>query len=264
MDRASVSGDRELLGGPRAVLEAVRAGRRTIHRLLVARQEPGEAVQALVAAAQARQIPIQACPREELDRRSRGQAHQGVLAEVGPFPYAEPDAMLTDLVTGPGAAFLLILDGIQDPQNLGAILRTAEAAGVQGVILPRDRAAAVSPAAARASAGASEHLLIARVTNLAGFLRRLQEHGLWIIGTDVADGQELFRADLTGPMALVVGGEGRGLRALTRQRCDTLVHIPSVGRVASLNASAAAAICLFEAVRQRALPGDPSRSRHDS
>jgi 23S rRNA (guanosine2251-2'-O)-methyltransferase len=235
----------EVLAGPRAVLEALRAGRRRVRRVLIAR---GAVPEELVALARARGIPVEVVPREVLDRGARGGTHQGVVAEAEGFAYAG----LEDVLTRGGAApLLMVLDGIQDPQNLGAILRTAEAAGAHGVIVPRDRAAGVTPAAVRASAGAAEHLPVVRVTNLATSLARLKDAGLWAVGADPAGGTELFRADLTGPLALVVGAEGKGLRSLTRSRCDLLVRIPLGGRVASLNAAAAAAVCLFEAVRQR-------------
>ena len=174
-----------------------------------------------------------------------------MLLEVGPFPYAEPEALVAQASQRGTPGFLLVLDGIQDPQNLGAIIRSAEAAGVHGCILPKDRAAAVSPAAVRASAGATEYLPIARVTNLATFLESIKPQGFWVIGTDAAEGRDLFTADLRDPLALVIGSEERGLRSLTKTRCDLLVQIPSRGKVASLNASAAAAVCLFEVARQR-------------
>jgi len=150
---------------------------------------------------------------------------------------------------------LLILDSIQDPQNLGAIVRSAEAAGVHGCILPKDRAVGVSPAAVRASAGATEHLPVAQVTNVATFLESIKPQGFWVVGTDATGGRDLFTTDLSVPLALVIGGEERGLRHLTKTRCDLIVQIPSRGKVASLNASAAAAVCLFEVARQR-------RARH--
>ncbi len=239
----------ELLTGPRPVLEALRAGRRRVRRILIARQAPAPPVDALLALARARGVPVEAVPRDLLDRRA-GTGHHGVAAEVAPFAYSAPEALLEPAGPGP-EVFLVVLDGIQDPQNLGAILRTAEAAGVSGVALPRDRAVPVTAAAVRASAGAAEHLPVARVPNLAGFLSRLRERGVWVVGADPGGSRDLFRADLTGPLALVIGSEGRGLRPLTRTRCDLLVRIPLGGRVASLNASAAAAVCLFEAVRQR-------------
>jgi 23S rRNA (guanosine2251-2'-O)-methyltransferase len=249
-DRGLAAGA-EVMTGPHAVLEALRAGRRTASRLILAREERGGIIDEILSLARARRVPVEVRPRPELDRQVRGATHQGVLLEVGPFPYADPEALVARLLEGTEPGFLLVLDGIQDPQNLGAIVRSAEAAGVHGCILPRDRAAGVGPAAVRASAGATEHVPIGRVTNLASFLEFLRSHGFWVVGTDAVQGRELFSADLRGRLALVIGGEERGLRPLTRSRCDMMVRIPARGRVGSLNASAAAAVCLFEIARQR-------------
>ncbi len=241
----------ELLAGPRAVLETLRAGRRAVRRLLLARQGPAGTPDEVRELARRGGVPVEERSRADLDGLARGVMHQGLLAEVGPFPYVEPDDVLARARRGPEPGFLVVLDGVQDPQNLGAIIRTAEAAGAHGLILPRDRAAGVTPAVVRASAGASEHLRVARVTNLAAFLEGLKSRELWVVGADAAGRQSVFETDLTVPLAMVVGAEGRGLRTLTRARCDFLVRIPLGGRVASLNASAAAAVCLFEVVRQR-------------
>ncbi|RPI03943.1 MAG: 23S rRNA (guanosine(2251)-2'-O)-methyltransferase RlmB [Zetaproteobacteria bacterium] len=255
----------EFVAGPHAALEVLRAGKREVRRLTLARQEGGAAIEAIVDLARERKVPVETRQREDLDRQLRGATHQGVLLEVGPFPYAEPDAVVTRASTGPEPGFLLVLDGVQDPQNLGAIVRSAEAAGVHGCILPRDRAVGVSPAAVRASAGATEHLLVARVTNVATFLEAIKSQGFWVVGSDAAGDRDLFGADLSVPLALVVGGEGRGLRQLTKARCDLIVRIPSRGKIGSLNASAAAAVCLFEAARQRAVRRgrDPLRYADD-
>jgi len=241
----------ELVTGPRAALEALRAGKRATRRLILAREERSGIVEEILVLARARGVPIVVCPRAELDRQAHGATHQGVLLEVGPFPYVDPEALVAGLQAGAEPGFLLVLDGIQDPQNLGAIVRSAEAAGVHGCILPRDRAAGVGPAAVRASAGATEHVPIGRVTNLAAFFEFIRSHGFWVVGTDAAQGRELFAEDLRGPVALVIGGEERGLRPLTKSRCDIVVRIPARGHVSSLNASAAAAVCLFEIARQR-------------
>jgi len=245
------SPEAEIVAGPRAALEVLRAGKRAVRRLILARQEAGATVETILGLARTRQVPVETRPREELDRVVHGATHQGVLLEVGPFPYAEPEALVAQASQGSAPGFLLALDGVQDPQNLGAIIRSAEAAGVQGCILPRDRAAGVTAAAVRASAGATEHLAIAQVTNLAAFLDFVKSQALWVVGADSTDGRDLFAADLTDPLVLVIGGEERGLRHLTKTRCDLIVRIPSHGKVASLNASAAAAVCLFEAARQR-------------
>lgn len=241
----------EVLAGPHAVLEALRAGRRIIRRISLARQEHGGAVGAILRLAQDRGVPVEVRSRSDLDRLVGGGVHQGILAEAGPFPYVEAEEIVGRALRASEAAFLVALDGIQDPQNLGAIIRTAEAAGAHGLILPRDRAAAVTPAAVRASAGATEQLPVARVTNLAAFLEWVKGQGVWVVGADPTGGSLLYAADLREPVALVIGAEGGGLRPLIKTRCDMRVRIPLAGKVASLNASSAAAICIFEVIRQR-------------
>lgn len=249
----SIAPETEIIAGPRAALEVLRAGKRAARRLILARSEAGATIERILALARTRQVPVEIRPRQELDRVVHGTTHQGVLVEVEPFPYAGAEALVAQASGGPVPGFLLALDGIQDPQNLGAIIRSAEAAGVHGCVLPRDRAAGVTAAAVRASAGATEHLPIAHVSNLAAFFELGKSRGFWVVGTDSAGGRDLFAADLTDPLILVIGGEERGLRHLTKARCDLIVHIPSHGKVASLNASAAAAVCLFEVARQRGL-----------
>lgn len=249
--RRTESGETEILAGPHVVLELLRAGRRVVHRILLARRSSEGILGAILDLARARGLPVEEWPRAELDRLGRGATHQGILAEVGPFPYVEAEEIVSRALRGPDAAWLVVLDEIQDPQNLGAILRTVEAAGAHGLILPRDRAAGVTPAAVRASAGAAEHLAVARVTNLAAFLDWVKSQGMWVVGADPTGERLLHEVDLTGPLALTIGAEERGLRPLTKSRCDFRVRIPIRGNVASLNASAAAAICVFEVVRQR-------------
>lgn len=241
----------EFLAGPHAVLEALRADRRTVRRVYLARRERGGIIASILGLAQTHGLAVDVRPRADLDRLVQGTAHQGVVAEVGPFPYIQAEEVVSRALHGTAAGFLVILDGIQDPQNLGAILRSSEAAGVHGIILPRDRAVGVTPAAVRAATGATEHLAVARVTNLAAFLDWVKSRGVWVVGADPAGRHILYAVDLTGPVALVVGAEKRGLRPLIKTRCDVTVRIPVGGAVASLNASAAAAVCLFEVVRQR-------------
>jgi 23S rRNA (guanosine2251-2'-O)-methyltransferase len=186
---------------------------------------------------------------EELTRLAGSQDHQGVVAEVDPYPYADPDTLLES-----PEALVVVLDQVQDPHNLGAVCRSAEAAGAAGVVIPERRSASVTAAVAKASAGAVEHLAVARVTNLVDWLRRAKERGAWIYGAD-ADAATLYTdVDLTGRAVLVLGSEGRGLRRLVASSCDELVAIPVRGRVESLNFSVAAAALLFEAVRQRGPP----------
>jgi 23S rRNA (guanosine2251-2'-O)-methyltransferase len=183
----------------------------------------------------------------ELARLAGSPDHQGIVAEVDPYPYADAMAMLER-----PEALVVALDQVQDPHNLGAVARSAEAAGADGLVIPGRRAASVTAAAAKASAGAVEHLAIARVTNLAEWLSRAKDAGAWIYGAEANAEAPYTQTDLTGKVVLVLGSEGKGLRRLVAERCDALISIPVRGRVASLNVSAAAAAVLFEAVRQRA------------
>ena len=190
-------------------------------------------------------------PRALLERRSEGQRHQDIIAEFAAenlLTEKDLDRVL-DSIDGP--PLLLVLDGVQDPHNLGACLRTAEAAGVHAVILPRDRSAGLSPVVRRAASGAAEVLPILFVTNLARILRRMKEKGVWLLGTSDQVEQSLYEAGLSGPMALVMGNEEKGMRRLTSELCDFLVRIPMHGSVSSLNVSVATGVCLFEMIRQR-------------
>ncbi len=183
---------------------------------------------------------------DELARIAGSPDHQGVVAEVDPYPYADPASLLA--ASDP---MLVALDQIQDPRNLGAVCRSAEAAGATGVVIPRRRSAAVTAVACKASAGAVEHLPVARVTNLADWLGRAKEAGMWVYGAEAGAEAPYSQVDLSGKVVLVLGSEGKGLRRRVAESCDLLVSIPVRGRVASLNVSAAAAVLLFEAARQR-------------
>ncbi len=187
---------------------------------------------------------------EELERLCGSPDHQGVVAEVDPYPYADPNALL-----GQEGVLLVALDEVQDPRNLGAVCRSAEFAGAAGVVIPERRSAEVTAVACKASAGAVEHLEVARVRNLADWLAAAKEAGFWIWGADAEAGQAPWDADLTGPTVLVLGSEGKGLRPRVAAACDGLAALPRVGRTASLNVSAAAAALLFEAARQRSSTG---------
>jgi 23S rRNA (guanosine2251-2'-O)-methyltransferase len=188
---------------------------------------------------------------EALDRETGGAAHQGVVAEVRPRAPLNENSLLDLLTATAEPALVLVLDGVSDPHNLGACLRTADAAGATAVVAPRDRAAGLTPVVRKVAAGAAETVPFAQVTNLARTLRDLKQAGLWIAGTAEDGDQDLFEADLRGPLAVVMGAEGRGLRRLTLECCDLRLRLPMRGAVASLNVSVAAGIALYEALRQR-------------
>ncbi|QIN78064.1 23S rRNA (guanosine(2251)-2'-O)-methyltransferase RlmB [Rubrobacter marinus] len=234
----------EVVYGVRPVIEALRGGRRRVHEVLDAVGEGGVASEAA-----ARRVPVKRIPKGRIEELAPGAAHQGVAARVEPYPYSGLDEILN--VPEP---LVLVLDGVTDPRNLGAILRVADGAGASGVVIPKDRAVGVTPVAVKASAGASEHVRVARETNLRRALEKMKEAGVW---TYAAEGGEKGRSsaytelDLSGPVAFVLGSEGRGVRRLVREGCDGTVYVPMLGAVSSLNVSVAAAVLAFEARRQR-------------
>lgn len=245
MDRG---GDDSVIPGRRAVLEALRADR-PIRKILLARSAHGGIVRDLVLEAKRRGVVVQFVDPHRLDHLSPA-AHQGVVALTAARPPAGLDDIL-DLARERGEApFVLALDGVEDPANLGALIRTADAAGVHGVVIPRHRAAGLSPAVARTSAGAIEHVPVATVTNLVRALEELKQSGLWVVGADPSAPQAYNALRLVPPLVVVMGGEGRGLSRLVREHCDLLVRLPMRGKVASLNVSVAAGVLLFEVVRQ--------------
>jgi 23S rRNA (guanosine2251-2'-O)-methyltransferase len=253
----------DIVYGLNPVLEALRSGR--AQRILLAdgAKAATAAVAQLTAAAQ---VPIQRMSRRDLDGLLPGTNHQGVAAEVRPFRYTSLDDLLSAAASREEPPFLLILDCIQDPQNLGTLLRTAEAVGVHGVIVPHHRAAEITPAVERASAGAVEYLHVAQVTNLTQTALALKQRGLWIAGVEAAPSAVNYtQASLTGPLAVVVGSEGRGISRLVRESCDFLVKIPMRGKITSLNAAVAGSVVLYEALRQRqAQPSDLARTRESA
>ncbi|GAB5379377.1 MAG: 23S rRNA (guanosine(2251)-2'-O)-methyltransferase RlmB [Aliiglaciecola sp.] len=195
-------------------------------------------------------IAVQFCHRKVLDDKVNGEQHQGVVARAKPGrQYSEND--LDEIVKSQDSPFLLILDGVTDPHNLGACLRTAEAAGVDAVVVPKDKSAALTPTVRKVASGAADVIPLVQVTNLARTLRDLQQAGVWIIGTAGEAKQSLYECKMTGPIALVMGAEGKGMRRLTREHCDDLIKLPMAGTVTSLNVSVATGVCLFEIVRQR-------------
>ena len=236
----------EVVYGVRPVVEVLRAGRREVVEVLDA--TGNKDVRRLAAEYRGSGVPVRKVPRPEIDRLARGGAHQGVAARCGAYPYSG----LNELLSVPNP-LLVVLDGVTDPHNLGAVLRVADGVGASGVVIPRDRAVGVTAVAVKASAGASEHARVARETNLRRAIDRMKESGVWVYAADEG-GETYDRLDLTGPVALVLGSEGRGVRRLVREGCDGVVSIPMLGAVGSLNVSVAAAVLLYEARRQRGWP----------
>jgi 23S rRNA (guanosine2251-2'-O)-methyltransferase len=224
-----------------------------VRRVLLAGGRDAGRLAEVRALAQQAGVQVASVEPAQLDKLAEGERHQGVVAEIVPRA-GDPETQLEEALEAAGPLpLLLVLDGVQDPHNLGACLRSADAAGVAAVIVPRDRAAGLTPVVRKVAAGAAESVPLVAVVNLARTLRELKERGLWLVGTDDAADKTLYEADLKGPLGLVMGSEGEGMRRLTRECCDQLVSIPMAGAVESLNVSVATGVALFEAVRQRSV-----------
>lgn len=238
----------DILYGRNPVLEALRSGR-GVRKLVVADGVQDEArLREIMTVAHERDIPVEVSSRRRLDDIAHSEHHQGIAGYFHGRAPLDIDDLLRSART---PQLFVVLDGIQDPQNLGAITRTADAVGADGVIVPRHRAASVTAAAAKASAGATEHVPVATVNNLVQAIDRLRDAGVWVVGLDAEAETRYDTFDLTVPVAVVIGAEGEGMRALTRKHCDALLSLPLLGRVSSLNAGAAAAVLLYEVARQR-------------
>jgi len=236
----------ECVTGRIPVLECLRAKRRRAHRLHLLKS--GKGLETVLGAVG--KVPVRHATREELDRLAGGGTHQGVVLEADPLPVLSVEGWLKRLPSG-GAPFVVLLDEVQDPHNLGAVVRSAAACGAAGVLFAKDRSAPLSPAAVKAAAGAMEYVDLVQATNLARALGVLKKAGFWVAGLEAEGAKVLWDADLGGRMALVVGSEGKGIRRLVREQCDLLVRIPLTGPITSLNASVSAGIALAECVRQR-------------
>ena len=228
--------------------EALRSDSCPIKEVWVAEGRDLTRLQGIIDMAESKGVPIKRVERSKLDSLTASAPHQGVVGFIDQFNYADLDMVLQRSEDTP---FLLVLDGIEDPRNLGALIRTADACGVWGVIIPKDRAAGITPAVAKSSAGAVFHLPMVRVTNISSTLKKIKENGIWVVGADAEAHTDLFHQDLTIPVAVVIGGEGKGLRPLIKRECDLLVSIPMKSKVNSLNASVAGSIILYEVIRQR-------------
>ena len=237
--------------GRRAVLESLRAGRDIERLVMVEETELGPQLQEIVMLATEAGIEVQAVSRKELEAQSQTKKSQGVIAVVPDPRYHEPEELMMGADTNGQPPLLVMLDGIQDPHNLGAIARTADAAGAHGLIIPERRAVGITAGAVRASAGALEHVKVSRVTNLNRTIERLKETGMMVVGLDAEGDVEYTEADYKGPLLIVIGSEGNGLSRLVRENCDQIASIPMAGKLSSLNASVSAGLVLYEAFRQR-------------
>ncbi|MDM8525186.1 23S rRNA (guanosine(2251)-2'-O)-methyltransferase RlmB [Desulfococcaceae bacterium HSG8] len=239
----------EILFGIHPVLEAIRAGRRNFYECYISDDKLSGRLKSVVALAESYNIPVKRNKVSQLRSITATDYHQGIGAKVSEYPLAD----LSDIIDKTAEYFLLLLDNVADPRNLGALIRTGLCAGVNGVIIPKDRSAPPTPAVSKASAGAMEHILLARVTNLVSIIKELKKKGVWIAGMDSTANQSVFNADLTCSLAIVIGGEEKGIRPLVRKHCDFLISVPQEGPVSSLNASVAGAVAMYEAYRQKRL-----------
>lgn len=238
------------IAGRNPVIEALKS-KHPINKIWIAEQAAGNPTKEIYRLAKEQNIIIQQAPRQKLDQLAEGLQHQGVLASVAAYEYAELEDILAKAKDKGEPPFILILDELEDPHNLGSILRTADATGVHGVIIPKRRAVGLTATVAKASAGAIQYVPVARVTNIAQTIERLKEEGVWIAGTDAKADQDYRQATFDMPIGLVIGSEGKGISRLVLQKCDFTVNLPLLGKVTSLNASVAASILMYEVLRQR-------------
>ena len=238
------------LEGRNALTEALRSGR-TVDKVFIASGETDRGLQRLATQAKEAGAVVVPVDRRKLDMMSTTHSHQGVIALVAAHEYFSIDDILEEAASRGETALIVICDELADPHNLGAIMRSAECAGAHGVIIPKRRSVGLTATVAKASAGAIEYMKVARVTNINNAIAELKEKGVWVFGTAAEGSIPMYKADLTGPTAIVIGNEGQGMSPLVQKNCDVTVHIPMKGQISSLNASTAASILLYEAVRQR-------------
>lgn len=240
----------EIIAGRNAVFEALTSNR-PVNKIFIKTGTQGGSLERLIAAARDASVPVEFVQGEKLDKLAAGIRHQGVAALAAPVAFHSLDEVLEQAFAKGETPFLLLLDELQDPQNVGALIRSADAAGVHGVLLPKRRSCPLNMAVAKVSAGAVNYVPIVQIGNIAQTLQNLKKQGFWTVGADMGGDCQYFEADLDRPIVLVIGAEGKGLGRLVKENCDILVRIPMQGGVNSLNASAAGAILMFEAVRQR-------------
>ena len=252
-ESASLDLPEDLVAGRNAVMEALK-GTRSVNKLMIANGNNEGSIKEIIAVAKEKHINIQFVEKSKLDNMVRGIRHQGVVAQVAPVAYVELEDILQIARDKNEPPFIVLLDELEDPHNLGAILRSADAAGVHGVLIPKRRSCPLSATVAKTSAGAVEYVPVARIGNVVQTIRQLKDEGLWVAAADM-DGTDYYEADLTGALLLIIGSEGHGVGRLVKEQCDFVVKIPMVGKINSLNASVAGSILMFEAMKQRRKQG---------
>ncbi len=241
--------ERGLVFGRNTVLEALRSGRE-IDRVYIVKGSAGGSLVPILEKCRAKKIPIKEVPPQKLDFMSGNATHQGIVASVAAKSYCSLEDIIQACAQKDGAGFVILCDGLEDPHNLGAIIRTAEATGVDGVIIPKHRSITVNATVAKSASGALEYVNICKVTNISKAIDVLKENGFWVYGADM-DGEPWFRPDYTGPTALVIGSEGNGISRLVKEKCDGIISMPMSGKINSLNASVAAGVLMYEVAKQR-------------
>lgn len=249
-DKKEIKKFDDQIEGRNSVLELLESGK-DINKIFVTRGEKHGSINKILAIAKERKIIVVEKDKRQMDEIAQEENYQGVIAIVPPFEYVEIEEILNYAKEKEEDPFIMILDGIEDPHNLGSIIRTAETAGVHGIIIPKRRSASVNSTVNKTSAGAVEHMRIARVTNISDTIEELKQAGLWICGTDISAEKYYYNQDLTGPIGIVIGNEGKGISEKVKKNCDFNVKIPMKGKVTSLNASVSAGIIIYEAVKQR-------------
>jgi 23S rRNA (guanosine2251-2'-O)-methyltransferase len=241
----------EILYGINPVFEALKADRRKVFEIYIAKDKTSGRIAKIVKFAQSKKIPVKKVKTTQLKSIAENSRHQGISAKVDIYAMADLSDIIGSDLANDNNRFLLLLDNVLDPQNLGAIIRTALGVGIDGIIIPKDRSAMPTPAVSKASAGAIEHVRMIRITNMVDTIKVLKQQGVWVVGLDKGADKTVYSSDLTGSVAIIIGGEEKGIRPLVKKNCDFLVSIPQMGQVNSLNASVAAAIVMYEAFRQR-------------
>jgi rRNA methylase, putative, group 3 len=240
----------DIIEGRNAVIEALRSNR-TIEQILVASGDVTGSINVVLALAKDNKVVIKQVDRRKLDQMSETGAHQGVIAQITPYKYFEVEDILEYAREKQEDPFIIILDEIEDPHNFGSIIRTAETCGAHGIIIPKRRNVGVTPTVYKSSAGAVEHVKISKVTNLNNTIDKLKEKGIWVYGADMSGESYCYDANFNGPLALIIGSEGKGILKLTKEKCDVLVKIPMIGKISSLNASVAGGILMYEILKQK-------------